>query len=171
MTPTQIYFAAAAMLLMLAAPLNVNAHLMVEQRGTINIVDDGAFIVVSVPVSAFSGIDDDGDGLVSAAELRLHYKDISTDVQRRLQLRTGGGSLPLEGLLINSANDHTEKPSAQLVVMGRFALDSEQGELRLRTSLFGRTETERRIQISARRGADSKVLILTPKHPERTLFP
>jgi hypothetical protein len=171
MTPTQIHFAAAAMLLMLAAPLNVNAHLMVEQRGTINIVDEGAFIVVSVPVAAFPGIDDDGDGLVSAAELRSHYKDISADVQRRLQLRSGAGSLPLEGLLINSAKDHTEEPSAQLVVMGRFALGSEQSELRVRTSLFGRTATERKIQILARRGADSKVLILTPKHPERTLFP
>ncbi len=53
MTPTQIHFAAAAMLLMLAAPLNASAHLMVEQRGTINIVDDSAFMVVSVPVAAF----------------------------------------------------------------------------------------------------------------------
>lgn len=114
---------------------------------------------------------DDGDGLVSAAELRSHYKDISADVQRRLQLRSGAGSLPLEGLLINSANDHTGEPSAQLVVMGRFALGSEQGELRIRTSLFGRIETERKLQIVARRGADSSVLILTPKHPERTLFP
>jgi len=77
MTPTQIYSAASAMLLMLVAPLTANAHLMVEQRGTINIVDDGAFVVVSVPVAAFSGVDDDGDGLVSAAELRSHYRHIS----------------------------------------------------------------------------------------------
>ena len=40
-------------------------------KGTLNIVDGGAFMVLSLPVSACSGIDDDGDALLSPTELRL----------------------------------------------------------------------------------------------------
>lgn len=169
MSRTRIY-SVASMLFMLVAPLHAHAHLMVEQLGTINIVDDGAFVVVSVPVAAFSGIDDDGDGLASASELRSHYEQVSSEVQRRLQLSSGSGPRPLQGLLINSANDHTAEPSSQLVVMGRFALNSER-DLRLWTDLFGHAEAEQRLQIAARRGADSRVLTLTPERPEGALFP
>ena len=42
-----------------------NAHLMVAQQGTLNVVDDGAFVVMSLPISAFSSVDDDGDGKLS----------------------------------------------------------------------------------------------------------
>jgi hypothetical protein len=47
-----------------------HAHLMVAQHGTLNIVDDGVFMVLSLPISAFDGIDDDKDGnLVAGASI------------------------------------------------------------------------------------------------------
>ncbi|MEZ9140430.1 hypothetical protein AB4153_09300, partial [Shewanella sp. 10N.286.52.E4] len=36
---------------------SVQAHMMVAQHGTINLVDDGAFMVLSLPVSAFHFLD------------------------------------------------------------------------------------------------------------------
>lgn len=54
----------------LGAP-TAQAHVILAQKGTLNIVDGGAFMVLSLPVSAFSGIDDDGDALLSPTELRL----------------------------------------------------------------------------------------------------
>jgi hypothetical protein len=49
-----------------------HAHLVVSQRGTLNIVGDGAYMVLSLPVSSLSGFDDDHDGLLSVDELRAH---------------------------------------------------------------------------------------------------
>ncbi len=169
---TRIHAALAVIsILLLGAPLWAHAHLMVEQRGTINIVGDGAFIVVSVPVAAFPGVDDDGDGRLSRKELSSHYREISAQVETRLQLRNDAGPRPLQGLLLNLADDHSSESSTQLVVMGRFALASTHDALRLRTSLFGRTEAERVLEIAAKRGGDASVLVLTAEEPERVVFP
>ena len=51
---------AGALLLLLATA--AEAHLMVAQRGTVHVVGDGAFVVVSLPVSAFTGIGVDDEG-------------------------------------------------------------------------------------------------------------
>ena len=48
------------------------AHMMVAQHGTLNVVNEVAFMVLSVPVSAFEGIDDDGDGQLSMEEFTQH---------------------------------------------------------------------------------------------------
>ena len=48
-----------------------HGHLIVDQKGTINFVEDGAFMVVSLPVTALEGADDDGDGRMSFAEMAL----------------------------------------------------------------------------------------------------
>ena len=63
------------MMVWLTASL-AHAHLVVSQRGTLNIVGDGAYMVLSLPVSALSGIDDDHDGLLSVNELRAHGASI-----------------------------------------------------------------------------------------------
>lgn len=42
-----------------------HAYLMVAQRGTLNLVGDGGFMVLSLPISAFTGIDDNADGQLS----------------------------------------------------------------------------------------------------------
>ena len=49
---------------------------MVARHGTLNFVDDGAFMVLSLPMSAFEGIDDDGDGKVSMIEFNNHRTGI-----------------------------------------------------------------------------------------------
>jgi hypothetical protein len=83
---------AAAMLLWLAALPAAQAHLMVAQHGTINIVGDGAFMVLSLPVSALRGVDDDGDGKLSMAEMRAHHGHIVAAVMREVRLADAHGS-------------------------------------------------------------------------------
>jgi hypothetical protein len=41
------------------------AHLLPAQNATMNIIDNAAYMVVSVPVSALEGVDNDGDGKLS----------------------------------------------------------------------------------------------------------
>lgn len=45
------------------------AHLIVAQQGTLNLHGDGAYLAVSVATSSLTGVDDDGDGLLSEEEL------------------------------------------------------------------------------------------------------
>lgn len=87
----------AGLLLVLPA---AQAHLMVAQRGTINLVGDGAFMVLLLPVSAFDGVDDDGDGRLSSAEFMAHRVAIARAVQQQVQLLDAQGPRPLEGLML-----------------------------------------------------------------------
>ena len=108
------------------------AHLMVAQRGTLNIVvasasaapSAGAYLVLSIPVSALQGVDDDHDGLLSASELQRHAASIEDQLRAQVQLVGKAGALPLQGLMLQlSSPDETPgAPATQLVVMGRFAL-------------------------------------------------
>ena len=48
--------------------LLAHAHLMVTQHGSLNIVDDGAYMLRSFATSSFEGIDDNSDGDISLIE-------------------------------------------------------------------------------------------------------
>ncbi len=64
-----------------------SAHLMVAQQGTLNVVDGGAFMVISLPISAFTSVDDDGDGKLSREEFARHQADLRAAVMQGMQLR------------------------------------------------------------------------------------
>jgi HupE / UreJ protein len=164
-------------LLGLLALQPVQAHLMVAQRGTLNFVGSGGFVVMALPVDAFTGVDDDGDGRMSAAEMRAHSSAIEAQVQRGLQLIGDAGPRPLEGLMLNlSPDDSTPTAPAQhIVVLGRFAL-AEAGtdaasNLRLRFTLFGKTTEAQQQNITVSRGAQKQKMVLAPGREERALFP
>jgi hypothetical protein len=87
------------------------------------------FVVMSLPVEAFSGVDDDGDGLMSMAELSAHVKDIEAPVQKDMQLIGHDGLRSPEAVLLNfSADDNTPTaPVKHLVVLGRFSIADTAG--------------------------------------------
>ncbi len=151
------------------------AHLMVAQRGTLNIVGDGAFMVLSLPVSALSGVDDDGDGKLSLAEFSAHRAAIAAVVVRELRLSDGQGARTLEAMMLSPSppDDAPTAPAAQLVVLGRFALGDAGGALRFETGLFGKAADERVFQVTVTRPAtgQKQLLVLTPQQPARALFP
>lgn len=149
------------------------AHLMVAQRGTLNLVGDGAFMVLSLPVSAFAGVDDDHDGQWSPAELNAHAASVEAQVQRGAQLLDGGRALPLQGVMLQlSPADHAAQgASNQVVVLGRYALGAQRSALQLRLSLFGTRADERAQQITVSRGDQAQRLLLTPERHQGELLP
>jgi hypothetical protein len=164
--------------LLIGTPCRSQAHLMVAQQGTINLAGDGAFMVLSLPVSAFEGWDDDRDGKLSTSELNRHRQTIADQIQRRLQLDDDSGPRPLQGMLMSlspdgEAPEARDLPASQLVVMGRFQLDSPDRHdqaLRLRTDLFGDAEAERSLGITITRGAETGLMTLTPQRSHKALF-
>jgi hypothetical protein len=113
------------LILILAVPMSpsAQAHLMVAQHGTLNIVDDGAFMVLSLPISAFEGVDDDSDGKVSMVEFNNHRGAIVESVGQNLTLSDKDGNLSLQGIMLSPVvpHDAPEEPLSQLIVMGRFS--------------------------------------------------
>ncbi|MFM8518205.1 MAG: hypothetical protein ACKODA_10080 [Nevskiaceae bacterium] len=60
---TRIWLATIALWLLRAPPLA--AHLMEHQHGSLNLVEQRGYLVLSVPVSALSGVDDNRDRRVN----------------------------------------------------------------------------------------------------------
>ena len=156
------------------AATTVHAHLMVEQHGTVNFADGGAFLVLSVPVSAFDSIDDDGDGALSAKELSLHSAAVEQQLHDSVQLLDDLGTpLPLQGLLLSLVPlDHAPTaPARQLIALGRFPVDDAISSLGLRIALQGEAPEEQNINITATRNGQSHEMVFTPDREYHTIFP
>jgi HupE / UreJ protein len=155
------------------------AHLMVAQRGTLNFVGTGGFVVMALPVDAFRGVDDDGDGLMSMAEMRAHSQDIEAQVQKGLQLMGDTGPRPLEAVMLNLSPDDAapSAPARHLVVLGRFSIADPAGQpiapsgLKLRLSLFGKAPDTQQQDITVTRGNETQKMVLAPGREERKVFP
>ncbi len=160
--------------LALASP--AQAHLMVAQHGTLNFVGTGAFLVLSLPVSAFDGVDDDGDGRLSGAELQAHRAAIEATVVQRVRLADAHGVLPLQGVMLSLSppDDAPAAPASQLVVLGRYALPGDAAglsALQWAMPLFGRLPDEQRLVLNVTRGVDQQELLLQPGQPAARLLP
>ena len=150
-----------------------HAHLVVSQRGTLNIVGDGAYMVLSLPVSAMSGFDDDHDGLLSVDELRAHGASIESQIQQGVSLTSDQGRSALEGIMLNTAppDSTPTAPSTHLVVLGRFAIPAQATDLKIALRLFGTRADEQTEQIAVTRGTESQLITLTPEHPQGSVLP
>lgn len=165
-------WAALPTLLLVGLTTAAHAHLMVAQHGTINIKDAGAWFVISVPVSALVGVDDDGDGRLALTEMAAHNGAIEAQITQGLELRDDGGPRTMEGLLLNPTFPHGQvgQPVEHLVAMGRFAPAPNRGALRFKATLFGRGATEQTLKLKVTRGAESDVVVLTPQAADLELL-
>ena len=163
----------AAALLGLLWAHSAAAHLMPAQHGTLNMVGTGGFMVLSLPVSALTGVDANGNGSLEASELQAASDAIEQQVFAGVQLLDDRGPRPLEGLLYSLSPD-SDEPGAlvhQLVVMGRFALEGAQGPLRFKQQLYGKASNEQRTELTVTQGKQRSLLMLDAAHPERRVFP
>lgn len=164
-----------AMLLLLAG--QVHAHMMVAQKGTLNFDGRGAYLLVSLPVSAFTGHDDDGDQRLSSPELQRHAATLQQQLSAGLQLWVGEQPVPFEPLLLNTAPpDETPLAAAtHMVAMGRYVLPHGIGQdgsasYRFSVGLFGQAADEQQLDLAFTRQGQSQTLSFTPDTPDRALF-
>jgi len=151
-----------ALALLLCASTPAAAHLMVAQKGTLNLQGDGAFLVLSLPVSAFADTSE---------------PHVVQQVLQRVVLRDAQGPRPLQGVLVSpSPDDDTPgSPVHQLVILGRFALAGPvpQGveSLQLSLNLYGTGKEEQRTELTVIDGDQRSLLILDAQHATQRLFP
>ncbi|XQW86343.1 hypothetical protein ACOYR1_06360 [Thalassotalea piscium] len=150
------------------------AHMIVAQHGTLNKVEGGIFMVLSLPISAFEGIDDNQDGKLSNSEFSVHRNVIVDTVKANVTLHNNTKKLPLQGMLISPviAHDSSEKIADQIVIMGRFPLDKMTKNLHYQIALFGKTPAEQQFEITATDKANNKkyAMRLTPNQASASLF-
>ncbi|MGJ8669026.1 MAG: hypothetical protein ACSHXK_06015 [Oceanococcus sp.] len=148
------------------AAFSSHAHLMVAQHGTLNITDGGVFMVLSVPATAFSGIDDDRDERLSTTEIQKHHDEILEQIQKGLSLIVDGEVEALKGPILSPTFGHGEPhhTASQIVITGRFPLSKNPQTLQFKTLLFGTKADEKTIEVSIKTPAavNRKVVILTP---------
>lgn len=151
------------------------AHLMAAQKGTLNLVGDAAFLVLSVPVSALQRVDDDRDGALSKAELAAHTDTVRAQVLFGVQLLGPDGALPLQLVMLDTAPpDSTPTAAArQLMVLGRFQLPqgSTGDGLSLCLSLFGAEASEQQQDLTITRQQETQWLRFTPERTTQGLLP
>ena len=147
---------------------------MATQHGTLNIVDDGAFMVLSLPMSTFENVDDDNDGKVSMVEFNHHRVAIVESVRKYVTLSDKAGNLSLEGIMLSPVVSHNSlnEPISHLTVMGRFTLDDLNNALRFQVDLFGTQSDEQLVEITATRNANNQkyAFELTPARPVSPIF-
>ena len=167
-------FTAFLMSLSMMFSLHSYAHIMVAQHGTLNVLDDGVFMVLSLPVSAFKDIDDDKDGMLSKAEFTLYRPAIASIILEKVVLKDKNGKLPLQGLMLSPVTPHSSpnEPASQIIVMGRFALVNSSSALQYQIELFGKAPSEQFLEITATHKMDGKekVAVLSPKKSNVSFF-
>lgn len=143
------------MLASLTAPI-ASAHMMVAQHGTLNFVDGNIFMILSLPMSAFStigdiSIDDNSDGKISMIEFNKHRKPIVELIKNKVTLHQKSNALPLQGIMLSPVLSH-ENPKdsiVQLTVMGKFVRSSPSNALQFNASLYGTQPSEKTLEVTA----------------------
>lgn len=150
-----------------------HAHLVVSQHGTLNIVDSGTYMVLSLPVSAFQGVDENGDGLFSLDELRHNAPRIEAQVQQGVSLHSGLGVHPLEGVMLNTVppDNNPFGASNQVLVLGRFAVPPQTQGLQFSLHLFSALAAEQVQHITVSRGEETQLMTFTPARVESDVLP
>ena len=160
------------------------AHLVAAQKGTLNLVGNAAFLVLSVPVSALHSVDNDGDGMLSKAELATHADAIGQQVKAGVQLMGPAEALPLQLVMldIESPESAPAAPASHLVVLGRYALEARgNGEdiaepavsdgLSLRFTLLGSKAGEQVEDLTVTRQKETQWLRFTADNNLKPLLP
>jgi hydrogenase/urease accessory protein HupE len=169
----RVWHIAASLLLGLAgfAP-QAAAHLMPANKGTVAVKEQNIYVVLSVPVSALNGFDDNGDGLIDTAELGRHSAALRTQIDARVRV-TADGAAPIEAMtMISSAltGDDAEAPVDYVVALIAQRFDLPPQVVEVWTDLFGATETDQRLALTATRNDIAEVAVLSPEHATHRFF-
>ena len=152
--------------------------MMPAQHGTLNVVKGGVFMVLSVPISAFDGVDDDHDGKLSMDEFETHRLMISNIVKAKVTLSDEQGKRPLQGMMLSPAVSHnaSKSPVTHIVVMGRYQLNKQYNQLTYQLGVFGDKSSEQTFKITAKDKLSNKqkplkqTAKLTPKSSQFSFF-
>lgn len=148
----------------------LSAHLMVDQNGTLNFVEDKAYMVLSVPITAFKNLDTDGNQSISMQEFNLQRQAIVDTIRSHVRLTSKGKAATLDGIRLLPSLEHHDE--IQLVIMGVFDLDGHTSEAQFSMELFNLDSHHSDFTITVKRKSDNFVreIIYTAQNSTNELF-
>lgn len=161
------------MALFVAAP--AAAHLLPKQNATINLSGHSAFLVVSVPVTALPGVDRNGDGLASLAELTASRASIVARFSNGIGLTADSGAgRQVFAWVMPPQEEDPVAGSDYVVLLSRYDFPGAVAVLRLDYRLFGTRPDEARQTIKVtRKSADGntvEVAVYSAAQPHHRYF-
>lgn len=159
-------------------PSQASAHLIAAQQGTINLVGDSAFVVLSVPVSSLREVDDDGNGQVDQVEFKKHEAAIKEQIDQRLTVSDGsrGARTVSLDLVLSPRHEAASDRADQIVALKHAKFTAAPEAVQVRCDLFGAQPNEREVTFSATRkkspefAAERQTTTLAPGRTEHTFF-
>jgi len=165
------------LIFLIAWPVQSRADLLPAQNATLSLIDSSIYVVVSTPVSALTGIDDNADGLISNAEMTKHSADIQNQFQKRFSLTDEGNpGTPVLTLVNDPGINAPPAGYPSLVILQRINFTRPPTHLLLTTDLFGTKKGEDKLTLTATLGKPSdpdsrtEVVILDSGHSSQKLF-
>ena len=165
------------LIFLIAWPVQSRADLLPAQNATLSLIDSSIYVVVSTPVSALTGIDDNADGLISNAEMTKHSADIQNQFQKRFSLTDEGNpGTPVLTLVNDPGINAPPAGYPYLVILQRINFTRPPTHLLLTTDLFGTKKGEDKLTLTATLGKPSdansrtEVVILDSGHSSQKLF-
>ncbi len=147
---------------------------MPAQQGTINVLGNAVFAALSLPVSAFTGIDDNHDGRLSQREQQAHADTLTHQITRRFRFYNGDQPGVVEMVMPMVDADERDSTSVaggtHVLVLIKSVFSAPPTALRAETDVFGSAANERQLTIKATRGSEAEAAVLTPSRSEHRFF-
>lgn len=146
-----------------------------KQTATMNIIDEVAYLVVSVPVSALKDVDTDESGALSVLEIEAGYRAIQLQFEARFHVSSDGvrGEKVLTWV-VPPQTDGEPADTDYLVIMHRVNFASLPETPAIETDLFGTKAGETQMTMTATRQVDDakvrEVAILQAGAASHTFF-
>lgn len=148
-----------------------SGHMFPAQNATMNIEGRSIFFVVSVPVSALKGVDDDRNGRLSSAEIASHSLQIIVQFNKRFEVLSDGklGTIGLTRITAPESSDEVVD-TPYVIVMQRIDFSSVPSRPSLSTDLFGTAPSESKMTITASFEKATELAILEPGNSTHQFF-
>jgi len=137
---------------------NTQAHLMAPNKGTLNFDPSGGYLVLSLPVSAFTHFDRNGDKLLTFKEIKSQQKEMIKYITDSVYIKSNNQKTFLSGAMLAPQRSHdlNNNQIEQIVVIGKF-LTSYKNGVSIHTSLLNSlTQNEHLTITTTIKGSNSK---------------
>ena len=156
---------------LLAFPVLAQAHLLPQQTATMHIVDKSAFLVVAVPATALTGVDDDASGKLSPQEIARHSETIRQNFVQRFNLsdKDNPGEVELTWIMSPLTDGETYE-TVYVLALQRVNFAKAPANPKIRTDLFGTKAGENEMTVKASRDDTVEIAVLRPDASAHTFF-
>ena len=137
---------------------NTQAHLMAPNKGTLNFDQSGGYLVLSLPISAFTDFDKNSDKALSLKEIKSQQKAMIKYITDSVYLKSNNQKTFLTGVMLAPQRSHSVNSNQieQIVVIGKFLTSFKNGVSVHTLLLNSLTQNEKLTITTTVKGSNSK---------------